>query len=165
MAFPLRIFFLFFFEGRIRSPRGLEDIRNPSFAQAPRENASLPPARSSPSSPPQFFKVVRSHSTTSFFKRQLDLQFLIFRNIFYLENFQECLQNDVVKTARERFQHYWVDRLAEIHQFGCKAVAKEQQNRLNSAPRIRGCFLINVCRIDSDTLQVIELLITGRSGS
>ena len=41
-----------FFEGRIRSPRGLEDIRNPSFAPTSRENASLPPALSSPSSSP-----------------------------------------------------------------------------------------------------------------
>ena len=48
--FLLLFFSFFFFEGRIRSPRGLEDIRNPSFAQAPRENASLPPALSSPSS-------------------------------------------------------------------------------------------------------------------
>ena len=46
----LNFLFFFFFEGRIRSPRGLEDIRNPSFAQAPRENASLLPALSSPSS-------------------------------------------------------------------------------------------------------------------
>jgi len=45
---------LFFFEGRIRSPRGLEDIRNPSFAPTSRENASLPPAVSSPSSPSHF---------------------------------------------------------------------------------------------------------------
>ena len=44
----------FFFQGRIRSPRGLEDIRNPSFAPTSRENASLPPAVSSPSSPSHF---------------------------------------------------------------------------------------------------------------
>ena len=65
---------------------------------------------------------MHAHATTSFSQRKLHLQFLIFRNLLNIENFQKGLKNYIIKLACERLKNEGVYGLTKVNQFSCKTI-------------------------------------------